>query len=460
MHYFWSGLALLLLALFLFSPPVSGQIPDGGWQVSQDRLDNGLTVLLLEDHRAPVVTLQVWYKVGSRNEQLGLTGISHLLEHLMFRGTPKYGEGEFSRLIKEHGGILNAFTSTDHTVYFERISTPHLDLILELEADRMANLNLNQTDLEAERQIVMEERRLRTTDDPASALWEQVSATAYTAHPYAWPIIGWQRDLESISLAQVKRHRQTYYTPGNAILIIAGDISRQTVLPKIKATFGTIPAGPPAPPVTALEPPQRGERRVTFKRPAALPLYIAAYQVPNIRGQDSPALSVLAVILGSGQSARLQKTLVEEHGLVLSANAGYNETAQDAPLFTLSMRIAPGKTWQAAETALFDQIEQLKTQAVTDRELERAKNLLESHFIYGQDSLFYRAMQLGQYASLGDWQLVQRVVPNLRAVTSSEVQLATQTYLREDNRTVGVLIPEGQPIHERPSGSLGGRIVH
>ena len=460
MHYYWTGLALLAFALPLFSTPVFGQTPDAGWQVSQDRLDNDLTVLLLEDHRAPAVTLQVWYKVGARNERLGITGISHLLEHLMFRGTPKYGEGEFSRLVKQRGGSLNAFTSADHTVYFERVTTAHLDLMLELEADRMANLNLDQTDLEAERQIVMEERRLRTTDDPASELWEQISAAAYTAHPYAWPIVGWQRDLESISLAQVKRYRQTYYAPGNAILVIAGDISRQAVLPKIKATFGAVPAGPPAPPVTALEPPQRGERRITFRRPAALPVYIAAYHVPNIHGQDSPALSVLSVILGSGRSARLQKTLVEEHGLVLSANAGYDETAKDAPLFTLSMRIAPGKTWQAAETALFDQIERLKKQAVTDRELERAKNLVESYFIYGQDSLFYRAMQLGQYASLGDWQLVQRVVPRLRAVTASEVQRVAQTYLRQDNRTVGVLIPEDPPIRERPNGGLGGRIAH
>ncbi len=458
MYYVWPGLALLPLALF--SAPVFGQPPGAGWQVSQDRLDNGLTVLLLEDHRAPVVTLQVWYKVGARNEQIGITGISHLLEHLMFRGTPKYGEGEFSRLIKQRGGRLNAFTSADHTVYFEQVTTAHLDLMLELEADRMANLSLDQDDLEAERQIVMEERRLRTSDDPASELWEQVSAVAYTAHPYAWPVVGWQRDLESINLDQVTRYRQTYYAPGNAILVIAGAIRRQTVLPKIKATFGAVPAGPPAPPVTALEPPQRGERRITFRRPAALPLYVAAYHVPNLHHQDSPALSVLSVILDGGRSARLQKTLVEEQRLALSANAAYDDTAKDPPLFTLSMRLAPGKTWQAAETALFEQIEQLKTQPIGARELERAKNLVESHFIYGQDSLFYRAMQLGQYTSLGDWQLVQQVVPHLRAVTASQVQRVAQTYLREDNRTVGVLLPEGPPIRKRPSTGPGGQIRH
>ena len=330
MHYYWTGLALLAFALPLFSTPVFGQTPDAGWQVSQDRLDNDLTVLLLEDHRAPAVTLQVWYKVGARNERLGITGISHLLEHLMFRGTPKYGEGEFSRLVKQRGGSLNAFTSADHTVYFERVTTAHLDLMLELEADRMANLNLDQTDLEAERQIVMEERRLRTTDDPASELWEQISAAAYTAHPYAWPIVGWQRDLESISLAQVKRYRQTYYAPATPYSSLPEISAGRPFCPKSKPPLA--PSSRTAsPPVTALEPPQRGERRITFRRPAALPVYIAAYHVPNIHGQDSPALSVLSVILGSGRSARLQKTLVEEHGLVLSANAGYDETAKDAP---------------------------------------------------------------------------------------------------------------------------------
>ena len=458
MYSVWSGLVLVALALPLF--PAFSQTPETGWQVSQDQLDNGLTVLLLEDHRAPIVTLQVWYKVGARNEQLGITGISHLLEHLMFRGTPKYGEGEFSRLVKQRGGRLNAFTSADHTVYFEQVTTAHLDLMLELEADRMANLSLDQDDLEAERQIVMEERRLRTSDDPASELWEQVSAVAYTAHPYAWPVVGWQRDLESISLDQVKRYRQTYYAPGNAILVIAGDIRRQTVLPKVKATFGTVPAGPPAPPGTALEPLQRGERRITFRRPAALPLYVAAYHAPNLHHQDSPALSVLSVILDGGRSARLQKTLVEEQRLALSASAGYNDTAKDAPLFTLAMRLAPGKTWQAAEAALFDQLEQLKTRAVSDKELERAKNLVESSFIYSQDSLFYRAMQLGRYASLGDWQLVRQVVPKLRTVTASEVQRVAQTYLAEDNRTVGVLIPEGPPVSERPNTGLGNRTAH
>ncbi len=457
---FWVGILVLFLSVQSQSiQPVWAQTSNASWQVSQEKLDNGLTVLLLEDHRSPVITLQVWYKVGARNEQLGRTGISHLLEHLMFRGTTKYGEGEFTRLVKEKGGSLNAFTSADHTVYFERVAAAYLDLMLDLESDRLANLVLDEKGLEAERQIVMEERRMRTSDNPASDLWEQLSAAAYTAHPYGWPVVGFQHDLEAITLDSVKKYRQIYYAPGNAILVIAGDVTPETLLPKIKATFGAIPAGPAVPPVTATEPPQRGERRLTFRRPASLPIYAAAYHVPNMHSDDSPALAVLATILSSGRSARFQKTLVEQKMLALAADASYDRTSKDAPLFSVSMRVAPQKKWHDAEAALYEEIERMKTQVVTHTELERAKNLVESRFIYGQDSLFYRAMQLGQYASLGDWKLVHQVVPSLQAVTAADVQRVAQTYLREENRTVGILIPEGPPIRERPDSS-GHQTAH
>ena len=342
---FWVGILVLFLSVqSQSSQPVWAQTSNASWQVSQEKLDNGLTVLLLEDHRSPVITLQVWYKVGARNEQLGRTGISHLLEHLMFRGTTKYGEGEFTRLVKEKGGSLNAFTSADHTVYFERVAAAYLDLMLDLESDRLANLVLDEKGLEAERQIVMEERRMRTSDNPASDLWEQLSAAAYTAHPYGWPVVGFQHDLEAITLDSVKKYRQIYYAPGNAILVIAGDVTPETLVPKIKATFGAIPAGPAVPPVTATEPPQRGERRLTFRRPASLPIYAAAYHVPNMHSDDSPALTVLATILSRGRSARFQKTLVEQKMLALAADASYDRTAKDAPLFSVSMRgCAPKK---------------------------------------------------------------------------------------------------------------------
>lgn len=454
----WSVLVTLAAALLRWTQPARAE--DQGWQVTQETLSNGLTIVVLEDHRAPVATLQVWYKVGARNEQLGITGISHLLEHLMFRGTPKHGQGEFSRLVQEKGGSHNAFTSDDHTVYFENAASPHLDLLLTLEADRMANLTLDDTGFAAEKNIVMEERRLRTADEPAADLFEQVNAAAYTAHPYGWPVVGWMSDLETMTLEDVKKYRQVFYAPDNAILVIAGDVTAGTLLPKVKAAFGEIPAGPQPPAVTATEPPQRGERRVTLKRPASLPVYVAVYHAPNFAHDDSFALSLLSVILGGGRSSRLQTVLVENKALALAADADYDRTARDPTLFSLSMRIAPGKKWQEAEAALYQEVEKLKAKPVTQKELERAQNLVESTFIYGQDSLFYRALQLGEYTSLGDWSLIHKVVPGIRAVAAADVQRVAQIYLREDNRTVGVLIPEGAPVREAPNNGLGSKSIH
>jgi len=458
---YWQRLvaAGVLAALVLgASPPAPAQ--EQGWKVTQDTLANGLTVVVLEDHRAPVVSLQVWYKVGSRNERLGATGISHLLEHLMFRGTAKYGPGEFSRLVQGRGGSHNAFTAEDNTVYFENAAAPHLDLLLDLEADRMANLLVDDTAFAAEKKIVMEERRMRTVDEPAAELMEQVNAAAYTAHPYGWPVVGWMHDLEVITLADVQQYHQVMYAPDNALLVVAGDVTPETLLPKVKDFFGAIPASTPAPPVRASEPPQHGERRVILKRPASLPIYVATYHAPNWQNDNSFALSLLAVILGGSRSSRLQRTLVEQKALVLSADADYDRTARDPSLFSLSMRIAPGKQWREAEAALYQEVEKLKKQPVSEQELERAKNLLESTLIYGQDSLFYRALQLGEYAALGDWSLILKVVPGIRAVTTADIQRVAQTYLGEDNRTVGLLIPEGAPVRESPGSGLGSKSVH
>ncbi len=446
---------LLSLALVCF-PPSLLQAEEKNWKVFQETLSNGLQVVILEDHRAAVVTLQVWYKVGARNERPGITGLSHLLEHLMFRGTPQYGQGEFSRLVQSKGGSHNAFTSDDHTVYFENVAAPHLDLLLKLEADRMANITLDDTSFAAERKIVMEERRMRTADEPAADLYEQVNAAAYTAHPYGWPVVGWMSDLEKMTLADVKAYRQTFYAPNNAILVIAGDVTPASVLEKVKATFGRIPTGKPIPAVTPEEPPQRGERRVTLKRPASLPLYVAAYHTPNLKSEDSFPLALLSVVLAGGRSSRLQTSLVEQKALVLGADADYDRSSQDPPLFTLSMRLAPGKKLPDAERALYQEVERIKNQRISQKELERAKNLVESSFVYGQDSLFYRALQLGEYASLGDWQLIHKIIPGIRAVSAADIQRVAKAYLREDNRTVGILIPEGKPVRERPSSTARG----
>lgn len=456
--FFFCCVAFLLIHLSLAALAASeaGQ----SWKVTEETLPNGLGVLILEDHRAPVVSLQVWYKVGSRNERPGITGISHLLEHLMFRGTPQYGPGEFSKLVQSTGGMDNAFTSDDHTVYFENSGARHLDRLLSLEADRMVNLNLDEAGFQSERKIVMEERRMRTDDEPAADLLEQLSAAAYTAHPYGWPTVGWMSDLEALTLDDIKQYRQIYYAPNNAILVIAGDVNPEELLPKVRSMFGEARSGTPPLPVTAKEPPQRGERRVMLKRSASLPLYMAGYHVPNFTSEDSFTLSMLSIILAGGRSSRLQTTLVEKKALTLSADADYDRTSRDATLFFLSMRVAPGKKWQEAESALYQEVEKLKMTPVGEKELQRAQNLVEASFVYAQDSLFFRAQQLGEYAALGDWKLITQVIPGIRAVTAADIQRVAQTYLREENRTVGVLIPEGAPIREKPERELGDRSVH
>lgn len=451
---------LLFWSLFIPQIPIMAADSETSWNVHSHTLKNGLSVLILEDHRAPVATLQLWYRVGSRNERPGITGISHMLEHLMFRGTPTYGEGEFSRLVQERGGRHNAFTSADHTVYFESAAVEHLDLFLTLEADRMANIIIDEEGYIAEQKIVMEERRLRTDDRPASALWEQVNAAAFTAHPYGWPVVGWMNDLESITLEDVKNYWRTYYNPGNAILVIAGDVAQETVMSHVRATFGQLPRSPPVPQVSNVEPVQRGERRVFLNREASLPVYMAAYHVPNLQHEDSFALSVAALLLSGGRSGRLQRTLVEEKEVALSVSAGYDRTSLDSDLFTLSMRIPPGKTWTVAEEALFAEIDKLKTTPITDSELERAKNLVESGFIVSQDSLFYRAMQLGRYASLGNWELIFDVVPGVRRVTAEQVKLVANKYFGATNRTVGVLEPDEKPPHTRQAPTLPSNSVH
>jgi zinc protease len=467
MFYIWRKtlrrylLVLPLLGIISSAAPALTAVRTAqGWLVTEETLPNGLMVLILEDHRAPAATLQVWYKVGARNEQLGLTGISHLLEHLMFRGTPKYGQGEFSKLVQSTGGMDNAFTTDDETVYFENTSAPHIDTLLALEADRMVNLILDETRFTSERKIVMEERRMRTADEPAADLLEQVSAAAYTAHPYGWPVVGWMNDLEALTLNDVKKYRHLYYAPNNAILVIAGDVNPETLLPKIRSTFSEAPAGTPPPKVTAQEPPQRGERRVVLKRPASLPIYMAAYHAPNFTNDDGFPLTMLSIVLAGGRSSRLQIILVEKKALALSADADYDRNSQDPTLFFLSMRVAPGKKWQEAEAALYQEVEKLKTTPVSEKELQRAQNLVEASFIYGQDSLFFRAQQLGEYASLGDWKLLDKVIPGIRGVTAADIQRVAQTYLKEENRTVGILIPEGEPIREKPDSGLGDHTVH
>ena len=404
-------------------------------------LENGLKVLLLENHKSPAVTFQVWYRVGSRNEQDGKSGLSHFLEHMMFKGTPDVGPEEHMRIIAKNGGRSNAFTMQDATVYFATMSREKIGVAIELEADRMANALLDGNYFDAEKKVVLEERRLRTEDNPASSLDEITSAVAYTVHPYRRPVIGWMGDIKNMTREDLKRHYRTYYAPNNAFLVVVGDFVSKEILTKIKTAFGKIPRGSDIPKVKIKEVPQRGERRVNLKKEAELPLLLIYYHVPNLSSPDSFALDLLTVILASGRSSRLHQDLVYRRRLARKVDADYSRLSVDPPIFSISAQAMPRKDSTEMERAIDHLLEQIRSEPVTDRELQKAKNQVESSFIFSQDSIFGQAMRIGRYEIAARWRLKDRYLAGIRKLTAAELLRVAKKYLDPDRRTVGVLIP-------------------
>ena len=444
----------IYLSLFLFL--LFATISEAGLKenVFETLLPNGLKVILLENHKAPLVTFQVWYRVGSRNEAWGKTGLSHMLEHMMFKGTEKVGPEEFSRIIQENGGNDNAFTSRDYTAYFKNISADRVQVSIDLESDRMQNLLLREQDFRTERMVVMEERRLRTEDNPQANLQEHMEATAFLTSPYHWPTIGWKEDIERFTLDDLKAHYRTYYNSVNAILIVVGDFKREELLPRIEKAFGSMPKGIAPNQERDVDPKQTGERRVFVKKEAQLPYIVMGYHVPNLREPDSYVLEVIATLLSAGKSSRLYQSLVREKRLVLSVDADHSLLSRDPSLFYLSAELLPGKEVADVEKALDQEVERLKKELVGAHELEKAKNQIEASFIFSQDSLFYQAMLVAQHEIAVTWRAIDDYLPSIRKVSPEEIQRVAKKYLTPDNRTVGVLIPlppkEGKPVPEGP----------
>ena len=442
----WNIAFLIFFLYGLFIPFSEAGLRE---QVFETVLPNGLKVILLENHKAPLATFQVWYRVGSRNEPWGKTGISHVLEHMMFKGTQKVGPEEFSRTIQENGGNDNAFTSRDYTAYFQNLSSDRIQVSIDLESDRMQNLLLREEDFRTERMVVMEERRLRTEDNPTGVLVEQLQAVAFQMHPYRWPIIGWMEDLKRLTLDDLKEYYKTYYSPSNAFLVVAGDFKKEEILPRIEKAFGSYPKGVVPNQERDKEPSPLGERRVIVKKEAQLPTILMAYHVPNLRDPDSYVLGVIETLLSGGKSSRLYQNLVREKRLVLSAEADYSLLSHDPYLFFLSAEPLPKIETSEVEKALDQEIERLQKELVSERELEKVKNQMEASFIFGQDSLFYQAMLLARYEMVHTWKAIDDYLPSIRKVTPEDIQRVAKKYLNQDNRTVGILIPlppkEGKP---------------
>lgn len=431
----------LLVALLLFVVFAGGASAQSAERVLAATLDNGLRVLLQEDHRSPIVSFQMWYRVGSRNEARGATGIAHFLEHMMFKGTPAHGQGQFARLVEQNGGQDNAFTSQDVTSYYVNIAADKIDLVIDLESDRMTNLLLDAKDINSEREVVIEERRTRTEDDPGGFLGEEVSTIAFKSHPYGAPIIGFMEDIKRITPAEIRAFYKTYYMPNNALLVAVGDFKAAAVLAKIRAKFGRIPKGPPVPPVLAVEPPQNGERRVIVHKHAQLPIVYLGYHVPNRTSPDAFALEMLSTILSEGRASRLYKRLVYERQIALEAGGDYNYFAQDPNLFWFWGTPMPGQTPEAMEKALLGEMDALKSEPVSEEELQRAKNQVEATFVFQEDSVHRRASLLARFELIGGFQNKDRFVEQMRAVTAADVQRVARTYFSDDNKSVGVLLP-------------------
>jgi len=409
--------------------------------IREYRLDNGLKVLVIEDHKAPLATFQIWYRVGSRNEPIGKSGISHLLEHMMFKGTPKYGSKEFSRMVKRKGGSDNAHTTKDYTMYHQTLASDRIDISIELEADRMQNLILDPKEVIAERNVVMEERRMRYDDDPQSSLYEEVMAAAFKSHPYQWPVIGWMPDILSIERENLYNHYKAYYSPDNAVIVVSGDVNAEDIFRKVKTAFGDIPAASGRMMVTSKEGEQKGERRVTLKREAELPYIIMVYHTSGFPHPDSYALEVLGTILAGGKSSRLYKSIVYEKKLAIGASADYSGFNSDPYLFFFDATVAPGKDIKDVESALYAEIEKIKKEPPSEMEVQKAKNQVEASFVMGQDSIYYQAQVAGMFEMLGGWRLKNEYMENLKKVKPEDLTRVANKYLTEDNRTVGILVP-------------------
>ncbi|HEV8311055.1 MAG TPA: pitrilysin family protein [Methylomirabilota bacterium] len=427
---------LLLAALLLL-----GALPARAAEVVEATLENGLKVLLLEDHRSPVISLQIWYRVGSRNERIGLSGLSHYLEHMMFKGTSKYGPRAYARLVEEQGGQENAFTAQDATTYFVNIVADKIELILDLEAERMRHLLLEAREVDAERKVILEERRTRTEDDPIGTLAEELNAVAFKAHPYRIPPIGFMDDIQRITAQDLRRWYDTYYVPNNAVLVAVGDFVAAELLAKIRARFEAIPRSPDPPAVQIVEPAQRGERRVWVKKEAQLPVIFMGYHTPNITSPDAYALEVTATILSAGRTSRLYRRLVYEERLALDAGGDYTRLSLDPDMFTFYATVLPGKTVEDVERVLLAEVERLRTEPVGAEELQRAKNQLESGFVFGQDSVYVRASTLARHELVGSWRLRDEFLPRIRAVTARDIQDVARRYFVGDHQTTAILVP-------------------
>lgn len=446
MFKYLTGSLLVPLLVFLVCPAGLGQIQ---FPVEKHVLDNGLTVLISEDHSAPVVTFQIWYHVGSKNERPGITGISHMCEHMMFRGSEKYGPEEHSRIIQANGGVDNAGTSFDYTFYYEKLSSDKLELAMSLEAERVKHLTPKDENFLSEREVIKEERRMAIDNSPYGAVFEQLLNTAFTAHPYQWHVIGFMSDLARISVEDLKEYYATYYVPSNATVVVVGDVKPKEVMKLIHRYFDDVPFRPAPEQPPTVEPEQRGERIAYVHKLGQMPAFAVGYRIPEFGHPDIYPLTVAARILFKGQSSRLYRKMVYEDQSALGVS-GDCFSLEDPGLFFAFAVMQPGQTAEGGQDTLFGEIERLKNEPVDPNELAKAKNQIEAEFIFGLQSVSAKGEEIGYYQTiLDDYARLFEEANKYQAVTAEDVMRVAGKYLDSKNRTISVLVPEmpeGMPM--------------
>lgn len=452
-----NGVFVLLCQLALAGFQLAqAQVKPDSAQTHEYRLANGLKLIVREDNRAPTVAHMVWYKAGSMDETNGRTGVAHVLEHMMFKGTKTVKSGDFSKRVAAMGGRENAFTSMDYTAYFQQIERSKLAEVMHLEADRMNNLNFDDAEFAKEIQVVMEERRLRTEDKASGLLYENLMATAYKASPYRHPIIGWMNDLENMIPNDARQWYRDWYAPNNATVVITGDVDPEKVRAIAEETYGKLSARELPIRKPQIEPPQRGTKQVIVKAPADTPQLAMAWKVPHIdpakiEEYEPYALALLAAVLDGYDNARLNRTLVKQDRIANTIDAGYDMVARGPQLFMILGTVAKGKTVAQLENGIRSVLSELKSKGITAAELKRIQVRILADRIYKRDSIFGQAMEIGSAEIAGvSWRQLDPILDRLQAVTPEQVQAVAKKYLIDDTLTIATLEPQARGASKLP----------
>ena len=434
----------LLLGMLLATAAASVRAQSEAQQfpVATKTLKNGMKVLVQTDHSIPNVALYIFYKIGSRNERPGTTGLSHFFEHMMFNGAKKFGPGDLDKAMEANGASNNAYTTQNVTVYQDWFPRSALNLIFDIEADRIQYLNFDPKKIASEREVVASERRTSVDANNEGILDEQLWATAYLAHPYQWPVVGWMSDIEHWTLEDLKHHFEMGYAPNNATMVVVGDVTPEEIFQLCEKFIEPIPQHSPPPAVLTTEPQQMGERRLVVRKQAELPLLMIAYHVPQTNNPDFYALNILRTVLVQGESSRMYQRLVDQDQIALEVSA-MQQPGFDPTLAIIVAQPKQGVDPQKCENAIFEELDKVKKMPITDQELEKAKNIRLVEFYQQMRTINGRANTIGTYeVFFGDYHKVFDAAKNYAAVTKEDVQRVAEKYFAANNRTVATLLPE------------------